>query len=73
MKRKIKKADTNVPAHNISQTSLFAAVSQLTDSNCLPARYEGAALPGELSWQNIKLWINLGVELIFGQRSVLNP
>ena len=56
-----------------SQTSLFAAVSQLSDLNRLPARYEGAALPGELSWQNIKLWINLDVELIFGQRSVLNP
>ena len=25
--------------------------SQLSDSNRLPARYEGAALPGELSWQ----------------------
>ena len=71
MKRKIKKADTNVPACNCLQ--LFAAVSQLSDLNRLPARYEGAALPGELSWQNIKLWINLGVELIFGQRSVLNP
>lgn len=47
--------------------------SQLSDLNRLPARYEGAALPGELSWQNIKLWINLGVELIFGQRSVLDP
>lgn len=54
-------------------SQLFAAVSQLSDLNRLPARYEGAALPGELSWQNIKLWINLGVELIFGQRNVLNP
>ena len=53
MKRKIKKADTNVPAHNISQTSLFAAVSQLSDLNRLPARYEGAALPGELNRQKI--------------------
>ncbi len=27
--------------------------SQLSDLNQLPARYEGAALPGELSWQII--------------------
>lgn len=26
--------------------------SQLPDLNRIPARYEGAALPGELSWQN---------------------
>ena len=25
--------------------------SQLSDLNRVPARYEGAALPGELSWQ----------------------
>ena len=25
--------------------------SQLPDLNRVPARYEGAALPGELSWQ----------------------
>lgn len=27
------------------------AFSQLPDLNRVPARYEGAALPGELSWQ----------------------
>ncbi len=29
--------------------------SRLTDSNCLPARYECAALPGELSRRMYKI------------------
>ena len=32
-------------------------MSRLTDSNCLPARYECAALPGELSRQKFQILI----------------
>ena len=38
-------------SHQTPSTSLRK--SQLSDLNRVPARYEGAALPGELSWQNI--------------------
>ena len=37
------------------KAGMLATVSQLTDSNCLPARYEGAALPGELSWHKERI------------------
>ena len=40
---------------NFSQASLLAAVSQLSDLNRVPARYEGAALPGELSWHKERI------------------
>ena len=30
---------------------LFAAISQFPDLNRVPARYEGAAQPGELNWR----------------------
>ena len=36
---------------NINKRALLTKISQLSDSNRVPARYEGAALPGELSWQ----------------------
>ena len=32
-------------------TQSLTKKSQLSDLNRVPARYEGAALPGELSWQ----------------------
>ena len=45
--------------------------SQLSDLNRLPARYEGAALPGELSWRILKI-ILLRLFRILCQRCVLN-
>ena len=46
-------------------------LSQLSDLNRLPARYEGAALPGELSWRILKI-ILLRLFRILCQRCVLN-
>ena len=34
---------------------LFAVVSQFPDLNRVPARYEGAALPGELNWHRDRI------------------
>lgn len=39
---------THLPAHS---AELRQTESQLPGSNRVPARYEGAALPGELSWR----------------------
>ena len=58
-------------------TQSLTKKSQLSDLNRVPARYEGAALPGELSWQLKELGTDLPhrvllnkVPIVYGKKLV---